>query len=480
MAAGEQGVIGGPVVQPHKPVVHDPSEFGCTTCHGGQGRATEKDEAHGDVHFWPAPMLPMRFAYAGCGSCHTHVRVPETESLQAGRRVFERADCLVCHRLDGRGGTIRPFAGSLEGPDLSRVGAVGYDPAWYDKHLAKARQAQPEAWRQSFAPLQEEDRRSLAVFLGARVAAPGLIEAKALFHSLGCRGCHKVNGVGGDDGPDLSRIGEKDPGRLDFTGAPGDPTLANWFAEHFRSPAKLVPGSLMPIMGLTEDEIDGLTFYVLSLRRSDFPEAYWPKDRIRAVRFDEREFSGEGRNLFGVFCAACHGSGGEGRRFPGMPSFPSITNPDFLRLASDEFIARTVRSGRPGARMPAWGEKQGGLRPDELDALVAYLRQVGGVAQEKDARPFRWAAGNRKEGERIYRVACSGCHGARGEGGEGAALNSPVLLSSASDTFLTETIGNGRRGTSMEGFRNPSSARPVLSQPEIEAVVTYIRSWKEK
>jgi hypothetical protein len=59
MAPGEQGVRGANMA-PHPPVVHDPAEFGCTVCHGGQGQATEKADAHGDVHFWPEPMLPTR------------------------------------------------------------------------------------------------------------------------------------------------------------------------------------------------------------------------------------------------------------------------------------------------------------------------------------------------------------------------------------------------------------------------------------
>jgi len=57
MGPGEQGVRGADVLKTHKAVVHDPAEFGCTVCHGGQGQATVKADAHGDVHFWPEPML---------------------------------------------------------------------------------------------------------------------------------------------------------------------------------------------------------------------------------------------------------------------------------------------------------------------------------------------------------------------------------------------------------------------------------------
>jgi hypothetical protein len=60
MAPGEQGVTGNAVVEAHTGIVHDPAEYGCTTCHGGQGRATEMADAHGDARFWPEPMIPLR------------------------------------------------------------------------------------------------------------------------------------------------------------------------------------------------------------------------------------------------------------------------------------------------------------------------------------------------------------------------------------------------------------------------------------
>lgn len=486
MAPGEQGLAGSKVLAPHPKVVHDPAIFGCTVCHGGQGRATEKADAHGTVPHWPTPLLPRQYAYAGCGSCHTHLQVPNLAQVRQGRTLFERSDCLACHRLDGRGGTLRPGGGGMEGPDLSRVGVTGYRTDWYEDHLRRrlsagaqaGAKAEEPAWRTSFAPMPGGDRAALDVFLSSRVGAPGLAEAKALFHTLGCRGCHRVGGVGGDDGPDLTRVGELDPGRLDFTRVPGERTVANWLAEHFRAPAALVPDSKMPVLGLDEADIRLLTFYMLSLRRSEFPEAFWPKDRIRAERFGEREFSTDGPTLYGSFCAACHGPGGEGMRYPGMPAFPAITNPDFLALASDEFITQTVQQGRPGRRMPAWGEKEGGLRSREIAEVVTYIRRSGGVKAVADRKPRRWIQADATEGRRLFAAYCASCHGKQGEGGEGPALNNQVLLATASDTYLTETIRRGRRGTSMGGFVSSSTVRPGLPGPEIESIVAFIRTWE--
>jgi cbb3-type cytochrome c oxidase subunit III len=481
MAPGEQGVPGDRVLTPHPPVVHDPASFGCTVCHGGQGRATTAADAHGNVAHWPEPMLPRRYLYASCGTCHTHLAVPHVEALARGRDLLERSDCLACHRVDGRGGTLRPGGqGGLEGPDLSRAGARGFRADWHAHHLRARDDATAGPWRASFAPVPAADRRAIEAFLSSRVAAPGLVEAKALFHSLGCRGCHSVGGVGGADGPDLTRVGQRDPGQRSWGGVPGPRTLANWFQEHFRAPARVTPGSLMPELGLGEEQIDQLTFYLFALRRSPLGDRWHPKDRARAEKLGEREFATDGATLYGTFCAACHGQAGEGMRYPGLAPFPAIGNPDFLEIASDELIAETVRRGRPGRRMPAWGEAEGGLRPAEIDAVVRHVRGLGGVAFRPDGRPRRWANGDVELGARLYASACAGCHGAQGQGAEGPMLANAVLLHSASDGFLAETIRRGRRGTAMAGFERPTPTRAALDAWEVESLVSFIRTWERE
>ena len=215
---------------------------------------------------------------------------------------------------------------------------------------------------------------------------------------------------------------------------------------------------------------------MLSLRPGDVPEAFWPTDRIRALRFDAREFRTDGASLYGSFCAACHGPRGQGMRYAGMPAFPAIGHPDFLALATDDFVAATIRQGRPGRRMPAWGSAASGLRPEEIDAVVGYVRTLGGVSPVPDLRPSRWAAGDAAAGEQLFARACASCHGPEGIGGEGPMLANPVLLGSATDTYLFETIRRGRTGTAMEGFAVPSPTRPALSDSEIEAIVAYLRT----
>ncbi len=459
--------------------IHPAADYGCTICHQGQAQATALPDAHGHVPYWPEPMIPARHAYAGCGVCHTHLDIPNQAGLSSGRNMLERYDCLACHRIDGRGGTLRPDRGGMEGPDLSHMGTRSLDAAWYEAHLEQFRQAEGGPWKTSFGPIAEADRGVIEGFLATRVGAAELVEAKSLFHTLGCLGCHKIRGTGGDDGPDLTHLGEKSPRHMDFSHVTGERTLENWLGQHLRWPAKVVPGSQMPVLGLTDEQIDKLTLYLLSLREMELPEHLRPKDRILAERFGGREFAGDGATLYTAFCAACHGPEGRGRRFPETAPFPSVANADLLAAADDAFLAETIRNGRPGRRMPAWNESEGGLRKEEMGRLVAHLRELGGVAQAlADSRPRRWVQADPHEGAVPYAAHCAACHGPAGEGPEAPALNNAALLAAAGDTFLVETIQRGRRGTPMPGFGSASPAYPALSEEEIHAIVAFLRSWE--
>ena len=82
-----------------------------------------------------------------------------------------------------------------------------------------------------------------------------LAQGRLLYEKWGCPRCHVLAGRGGTIGPDLTRIGAK-PGRD-----------AAWHIRHFRDPAALVPGSVMPpLAGAPEAELRALAEYMVSLK----------------------------------------------------------------------------------------------------------------------------------------------------------------------------------------------------------------------
>jgi mono/diheme cytochrome c family protein len=116
---------------------HPSEKFGCTSCHSGQGSATDfglaahtpnnsaqKKEWSNKYdwesnHFWDYPMLPKRFIESTCLKCHHQVTdlvrygsVEEAPKLLRGYNLLRESGCFGCHEISGIKG------GREVGPDL--------------------------------------------------------------------------------------------------------------------------------------------------------------------------------------------------------------------------------------------------------------------------------------------------------------------------------------------------------------------------
>jgi len=83
--------------------IHSPERFGCSPCHGGNGRATTSVvKAHGLNKHWLWPLYKPENYEAGCVQCHFRDRVLEgAEVFNLGRDLYELKGCVGCHRYEG-------------------------------------------------------------------------------------------------------------------------------------------------------------------------------------------------------------------------------------------------------------------------------------------------------------------------------------------------------------------------------------------
>ncbi len=174
-----------------------------------------------------------------------------------------------------------------------------------------------------------------------------------------------------------------------------------------------------------------------------------------------------GKALYRRYCALCHGPTARGYA---ADHANAIGNPDFLSVASRDYLRASIVEGRPGTPMSAWGRAYGGpLETHEVDEIVAYLRTFARKPSVRvsDAR----VTGDAEHGRGIWNERCQTCHGARAEGTSRAtSLSHPHFLRAASDGFLHATIEHGRAGTEMAGFG------AQLPSQSIDDVIVYIRS----
>jgi cytochrome c551/c552 len=83
--------------------IHPLETFGCSTCHGGNGRGLASVEiAHGRYEHWPWPLYYPENYDSGCQNCHAaDAWTQYAPVLNRGRYLFRVKGCIGCHKYNG-------------------------------------------------------------------------------------------------------------------------------------------------------------------------------------------------------------------------------------------------------------------------------------------------------------------------------------------------------------------------------------------
>lgn len=464
---------------------HDPARFGCTSCHGGQGRATEANAAHGRVAHWGRPLIEKTFLHSSCSACHADAdllaegerelpaptiaaELQGSALLARGKRLFQEKGCLGCHSYRGKGGTLGPdltYVGdkSRHDFDFSRFEAT--EPRtverWLEKHFLRPEEISPgtlmpplDVGPRDVAALTTYmlslKRKTVPASHRPAGAAAGSLEpaSGAELYGMLCSACH------GKDGRESEVPGLRTPAlnNADALAVAGD--------DYLRSVIDLGRSrTAMPAWGesgagLSRGAIDRLVAHVRGW------EPTGPDLRgISSRRGDPRH----GRSLYLGNCAGCHGDRGQG----GIGN--ALNAATFLALASDELLARTIVEGRPGTAMPSWRR----LSEGEVSDLLAYVRSWEPAPPEEEEILELSATldGAEEIGQGVYRAHCSTCHGARGEGGIGVSLGSEDFLARVDRRYLLRALTGGRPGTAMPRWNH-------LTSEQLAGVIAYVDGWQ--
>jgi ubiquinol-cytochrome c reductase cytochrome b subunit len=160
-----------------------------------------------------------------------------------GRIYAQRLNCTKCHAETG-------LADALEGGPSTR------GPEWIAGHIADPEMIAP-GMREPPTTIHEREAAAVAAYArrAARDSYPGYppnIELIAPVWARYCVGCHKIEGDGGTDGPDLTHEGTKHDAA----------TLRRWIED----PEQVDPDADMPAFGdrLTAAQLDAIAQYLAS------------------------------------------------------------------------------------------------------------------------------------------------------------------------------------------------------------------------
>ena len=82
---------------------HPQEKFGCSPCHGGNGRALDTvEKAHGRYEHWLWPLYYPANYDAGCQQCHsTDMRTEHAPVLNLAKETYREKGCIGCHKFQG-------------------------------------------------------------------------------------------------------------------------------------------------------------------------------------------------------------------------------------------------------------------------------------------------------------------------------------------------------------------------------------------
>jgi cbb3-type cytochrome c oxidase subunit III len=304
---------------------------------------------------------------------------------------------------------------------------------------------------------------------------PLLTVGMRLYREKSCGSCHKLGGRGGTLGPALDNEGAKTKHQLIMTNLKPPHTTWTWQNAHFRDPGGVVPDSLMRNPTVTQPEAAALTALMLSQWKRDVPESYLAPDKIEQKFRALHPMPLTGEQVYRQYCTACHGNGTYTRWDKKFNRFvPAIRGVSLISAATREYFQNNIEQGRPGTQMPPWGPHAGGLLPEEIAAVINYLRSGATLAPAMATLTTR---GESTHGHSLFLRNCAGCHGMNGRGGIAPEIGNPVFQQAASDDLIVRTIRYGRVATAMPGFQRPEA--PALSDQDLADVVAYLRTLRE-
>jgi mono/diheme cytochrome c family protein len=202
------------------------------------------------------------------------------------------------------------------------------------------------------APVGQFAPRPLSRFAAAKAE-------RLLRDRLSCLGCHKLDGAGGEIGPDLSQVGRRRSPRF-ILGMISDPQGT-------------APGSLMPLTPMPPAQRELVASYLVYRGGpSGGTPVPPPAPRSRGAM--------DTPLLYARYCAACHGKtgGGDGPNASLLPVRPTVhTDRAYMSTRPDDSLFDAIFAGgyvmNRSNRMPGFGHT---LTAVEIRGLVRYLREL--------------------------------------------------------------------------------------------------------
>jgi len=445
--------------RPHPPIPHSPTEFGCVMCHRGQGAATTVEEAHRSANASEQPILPAHYIESSCGQCHERA-ITGTPQLNSGRAMLARYGCVRCHKVTSPEGFT--MTATDDPPSLEHI-AAKTTREWIFAWIRNPQAYAVTATMPNFQ-LSDEDARDISAFLvsqstpyvsGADRKMPAvpaqddtaaLQSGSSVYGEAFCASCHAMQNaaglmVGGNVGPELTRVGSK--------------VNSEWLADWLRNPSAYDADTAMPHYRFEEKDIGLVMGFLGSKTDPDFLSGVHLGAATPAQVAHGRVLINERG------CAACHEINGIAHADNFAPELTAVGSLTLGKIVFAPGIAHTLpdyisaKIRKPRSFGNALKMPQFTLSDMQVDALVTALlaqtnraKTLPAALRIPAALPSTYKPAG-LAGRLMNDLRCFSCHMVDGRGGDMA----PELTWEGSSV---------QRSWLVNFLKNPNTLRPAL------------------
>jgi len=322
---------------------HVPEQFGCTTCHGGEGAQTKgvmhRKFRHGeDDHHWNDPLTEEvevfgrkykgAFMQSKCDKCHyQEYTLAYAPLMSKGKKLFTDVGCWGCHPIEGYNDLPR------RGPTLTSISSKT-GPGWLLNWISYPKGWRPGTRMPNFWPgavdadsvphpeghsaeqvladqkkLREREVTAIAAYLWMNAEPAKLLvqgapkgdaaKGKEIFESVGCKACHVA---------EKGSAARRSEGSSERDYAPNlwniaDKARPEWIYSWVKNPKALWPETKMPDLRLSDAEAADVTAYLLTLKS----DQAWPSPKEFEKTQQLAKMAEDGKTLIAKYgCFGCH------------------------------------------------------------------------------------------------------------------------------------------------------------------------------
>ena len=186
--------------------------------------------------------------------------------------------------------------------------------------------------------------------------------------------------------------------------------------------------------------------------------AFAPADKAQADTTAQSLAIEEGKKLYSVGCASCHGTGGQG-----TTDGPSLVG---VGSAAVDFQVGTGRmpAQQPGAQMP---KKPKVYTQAETDQLGAYIASLGAGPIKPTEDQYSPEGADVAKGGELFRTNCAQCHNFTGKGGALTGGKYAPELNGVTPKHIYEAMQTGPQNM-------PSFPETVMPEKNKQDIIAYL------